>query len=131
MADWMRHPPPRVPSFRLASKEALFMSQGTSAPSLTVSWQRVFVVGILLLFLVLSIQYTRKSLGGGSAFLRWRTQIQQLDAGEDIYERYVYPNPPIMALLLKPLVDLPPLVGSLTWFYLKVAMTLAALYWLF
>jgi hypothetical protein len=36
-----------------------------------------------------------------------------------------------MALLLNPLADLPPLVGALTWFYLKVGMTLATLYWLF
>jgi hypothetical protein len=49
----------------------------------------------------------------------------------DIYERYVYPNPPIMPLLLTPVANLPPLLGALCWYYLKVAMTLVALYWAF
>ena len=31
----------------------------------------------------------------------------------------------------QPLAELPPIVGALCWFYLKVAMTLAALYWVF
>jgi hypothetical protein len=34
-------------------------------------------------------------------------------------------------LLLYPLASLPPLVGALTWFYLKVAMTLAVFHWVF
>jgi hypothetical protein len=36
-----------------------------------------------------------------------------------------------MALLLEGLVRLPPLVGSLTWFYLKVGMALVSFYWVF
>ena len=42
-----------------------------------------------------------------------------------------YPNPPIMALILRPLAGLPPLVGALTWFYLKVVMTFLAIHWAF
>jgi hypothetical protein len=92
--------------------------------------QRWFVAGLLLFFFLLSIQYSYKALAGRSAFLRWRTQIERLD-DVDIYQRFKYPNPPIMALLLEWLVLLPPIVGSLTWFYLKVAMTLLAFYWVF
>jgi len=87
--------------------------------------------GIFLFFAALSIQYAFKvSDEHRSAILRWRPQIQQIH-DVDIYERFTYPNPPIMALLLKPLVHLPPFAGSLAWFYLKVGMTLAALYWVF
>jgi alpha-1,2-mannosyltransferase len=97
--------------------------------------QRWFVIGLVVLFIGLSVQYTHKILdpkGQRSAIMRWREQLLALDGGENIYDRYVYPNPPIMALLLKPLAEIEPgFVGALLWYYLKVGMTLAALYWLF
>lgn len=92
--------------------------------------QRWFVIGLLVLFVALSIQYSIKAQANRSAILRWRGQLHELST-EDIYERYTYPNPPIMALLLGPLSRLPPLIGSLTWFYLKVGMTLWCLWWVF
>jgi hypothetical protein len=94
--------------------------------------QRGFLVALLALFAAVSVQYTAKivDLRNGrqdrSAILRWRDQLQQLDGGENIYDRYTYPNPPIMALLLRPLADLPPLAGALCWYYLKVGMALFA-----
>jgi hypothetical protein len=111
---------------------------GTTAPASaarSLLWsaanrQRWFVAGLLFFFFLLSIQYSYKAVAGRSAFLRWRTQIEHLD-DVDIYQRFKYPNPPIMALLLEWLVRMPPLVGSLAWFYLKVAMTLAVFYWVF
>ena len=36
-----------------------------------------------------------------------------------------------MALLLEWLMRMPPLVGSLAWFYLKVGMTLVIFFWVF
>jgi hypothetical protein len=103
--------------------------------------QHWFLLALLALFAGLGIQYGLKASQGGSAYLRWEKQILDLDRGEDIYEKYSYPNPPIMALLLTPLVKIdawveesihrPSLVGAMTWFYLKVAMTLAALFWVF
>ncbi len=105
------------------------MDTGTGKGS-TWSWgQRGFVVGLLVLLGALSFQYSLKALANRSAILRWREQLHHL-ADEDIYQRYTYPNPPIMALLLNPLAQLPPLVGSLAWFYLKVGMTLLALHWI-
>ncbi len=94
--------------------------------------RRTFVLGLLLFFAAVSVQYTVKTLElrhgkqDRSAILRWREQLLQIDAGENIYERYNYPNPPIMALLLRPLADLPPLAGALCWFYLKAGMALLA-----
>ncbi len=92
-------------------------------------------VGLVLFFAVVGVQYTVKVLDRErdtrSAFLRWRGQILDLHEGRNIWEAYVYPNPPIMALVLSPLMHLPPLAGALTWFYLKAAMALAAIWWVF
>jgi hypothetical protein len=101
----------------------------------TQAWQRWFIAGLCLLFLGLSVQYCIKAMGTGersnrSAFLRWRDQLQHLDS-EDIYQLYNFPYPPIMAMLLEPLMRLPPLAGSLCWFFMKLAMTLLALAWIF
>jgi alpha-1,2-mannosyltransferase len=93
--------------------------------------QRWFVAGLLLFFVGLSVQYSLKVLNHRSAFERWREQILSINDGTDSWERFNYPNPPIMALLLEPLVKLPPLVGALCWFYLKVGMTLLAIHWAF
>src|SRR3954470_1795198 len=93
--------------------------------------QRWFLAGLLGLFAVVSVQYTLKVLTPRngettrSAIVRWREQLLQLDAGENIYARYTYPNPPVMALMLRPLAALPPLAGALLWYYLKVVLALA------
>jgi hypothetical protein len=101
-------------------------------PTLTPVRQRWFVVGLLLFFVAVSVQYSFKVLDGDrenrSAYLRWREQILEFSQdGLNIWQRHNYPNPPIMVLLLQPLVALPPLVGSLAWFYLKVGMVVLAI----
>jgi alpha-1,2-mannosyltransferase len=94
--------------------------------------ERGYLALLLAGFAAVSVQYTIKALDersgrqDRSAILRWRDQLLRLDGGENIYERDRYPNPPIMALLLRPLADLPPLAGALAWYYLKVGMVLAA-----
>src|SRR5262245_5534797 len=108
------------------------MSDPNPAAAQPRTWpQRWFVLGLLLLFVALSAQYTAKALANRSAFERWRPQLDGLDRGENIYDVYVYPNPPIMALLLKPLADMKPPLGALLWYYLKAGMALASLYWVF
>ncbi len=93
--------------------------------------ERWLLCGLMLLFVAVSVQYYFKiDDAQRSAILRWRPQIQQL-YDVNIYERFTYPNPPIMALLLKPVIELSPIVAGLTWFYLKVAMTLLTLMWVF
>src|SRR5437588_6862002 len=96
--------------------------------------QRVFVFLLLLFFLGLSVQYSHKALANRSAIVRWQPQLMSLEAGEDISGRYAYPNPPMMAVLLYPLAklgQLHPLAAALTWFYLKVGMTLLVFRWVF
>lgn len=53
--------------------------------------------------------------------------VQELVAGVDIYERYAFPTPPIMALLLYPFALLPAKAGMAAWLGFKIALTVAAL----
>src|SRR6185437_11924944 len=105
--------------------------------------QRWFALGLVLFFVILGIPYGIKAWHGGSAFQRWQPQISDL-GHVDIAERYNYPNPPIMAILLYPLARLPDAVESLglsekaattfaalCWFYIKVGLTLLAFRWVF
>ena len=73
-----------------------------------------------------------------TAFRRWRTQIlgdetpgrgpmPGLMKGNDVYRLYNYPNPPILALTLWPLAELPAVRGAMIWFFLKVGMAAPAL----
>lgn len=91
--------------------------------------------GLVLFFALIGVQYTHKVLSSErdnrSAILRWRDQILDLNEGQDIWAIHHYPNPPIMALLLEPIVHLPPLAGALVWFYLKAAMAVIVLLWVF
>jgi alpha-1,2-mannosyltransferase len=94
--------------------------------------QRWPLLCLLLFFAVCSVKYGEKVMDTSerdnrSAILRWREQILELDQGVNIWDKFTYPNPPIMVVLLKPLVSLPAFVGSMTWYYLKVAMALAAM----
>lgn len=96
--------------------------------------RRWFILGLLLLFIALSVQYTFKITRkgeGSSAFNRWRPQVLAMAAGEDSYGKFSYPNPPMMALILLPYYLLPELAGALAWYYTKVALTLLALTWTF
>jgi alpha-1,2-mannosyltransferase len=111
------------------------MQSGVAERIFSPSRQRWFVAGLGLLLIAFSVQYGFKARGSGahatrSAILRWRVPLQHL-ADENIYQRYAYPNPPIMALILQPLVGLPPLAYSMCWFYLKLGMTVLAIYWAF
>jgi hypothetical protein len=97
-----------------------------------------FLVVVAVLVAVTAVRYYGKadtpSRTGDltrTAFLRWRPQILALDAGTDIYRAYNYPNPPVMALLLRPLAGLPPLAGAMLWFALKTAMGVAIVAWAF
>jgi len=105
----------------------------TSPPASTLPRGRlVFVAGLLVLFAAVSVQYSFKSLHNQGAFNRWRDMILQgVEAGEDMAATHGYPNPPVMALILYPLAKLPPVWGALTWFYVKVGLTLLALRWVF
>ena len=95
--------------------------------------QNWFVAGLMIFFIAVSVQYSFKVLDSKqdnrSAFVRWRDQILDLvEHDVNIFDRYNYPNPPIMVVLLEPLVYLPPLLGSLSWFYIKVGLAALAIW---
>jgi hypothetical protein len=104
----------------------------TFARWVTRHWLLLALLGV---FVAVSVPYvaraTRPVERDGSltrsAILRWMPQVQGLRDGKDPYLLYNYPNPPVMALFLLPLTELPPAVTALLWFYLKVGMALAAL----
>ncbi|MEI6687184.1 MAG: hypothetical protein WCN64_13665, partial [Planctomycetota bacterium] len=81
-----------------------------------------FLVFLTLFFVGQSIKYAMKVSEKRSAIQRWQPQILGLDTGEDLSQKYQYPNPPIMAILLYPLAKMPPMVMALLWYYMKVAM---------
>ena len=102
-------------------------------------YRAAFLVALAVLVVGMSVKYAAKVSKPGetgaqtrSAFLRWRGIIHDLFGGANVYEgKYEYPNPPVMALVLKPFADLPPTVGAMTWFYAKVVMAVLAAVWLF
>lgn len=112
-------------------------------------WRVLFLVVLGFLITASSFKYYQKAskpsdLGTytRTAFLRWRPQIMGgahadgrpivgLMQGADAYKLYVYPNPPIMAVVLWPFMSLPPMLGAMMWFYAKVGMAIACFLWAF
>lgn len=95
------------------------------------------LLGIVLI--AMSLQYLAKVAKPGdsgqqtrSAFLRWRGMIRNVFDGVNVYTGLnEYPNPPVMAIILRPFAELPPVVGAMTWFYAKVVMAILAGIWVF
>jgi alpha-1,2-mannosyltransferase len=101
-------------------------------------WRTIFLALLAAATLITALRYVAKAskpsdLGTytRTAFLRWRPQVLELDVGTNIYRAFAYPNPPIMALVLRPFYELPPLTGALAWFALKAAMAAAMVVWTF
>lgn len=106
----------------------LHLASRVNLPAIRPRW----LIGLLaLFFLAILVQYTLKlrhsEHGMRSAFLRWRPQLAELADGVDVWQKYAYPNPPIMAILLVPFLALPPSLGAAAWFALKAALALAAI----
>jgi alpha-1,2-mannosyltransferase len=75
--------------------------------------------------------YYEKASDQRSAFVRWRPQVQQFWTGVNIYDKMIFPNPPIMPITLYPLMVMPTVAGAMCWFAIKVGLTTAALVMLF
>jgi hypothetical protein len=102
-------------------------------------WRAAFLAALAVVVVAASVKYAAKVSKPGdtgaqtrSAFLRWRGMIHEVFAGGNIYVgANEYPNPPVMAVLLKPFASLPPLTGAMAWFYAKVLMAVLAAVWVF
>ncbi len=111
------------------SKESLLLPESKLWLGLTAkTW---FLIFLTLFFVGQSFKYAMKVADKRSAIGRWQPQILGLDQGEDLSQKYQYPNPPIMALLLYPLAKMPPMVMALVWYYLKLAMVVLSFHWIF
>jgi hypothetical protein len=108
------------------------MQASQAKSTISPFWQRCFVVGLLVLFVVFSMVYSHKAMKGGSALVRWLPQMRELVGdGKDIYEAYIHPNSPMLVILLFPFTALLDLTAGVCWFYLKVVMALLAFHWAF
>jgi alpha-1,2-mannosyltransferase len=81
--------------------------------------------------LIAAAFYYEKASDQRSAFVRWQPQVLQFWAGVNIYDKMLFPNPPIMPITLYPLAALPTVTGAMCWFAIKVLLTTAALAMLF
>jgi alpha-1,2-mannosyltransferase len=79
------------------------------------------------IILISAAFYYEKAADHRSAFVRWRPQVLQFWSGVNIYDKMLFPNPPIMPISLYPLMVLPTVAGAMCWFAIKVAMTTAVL----
>ncbi len=86
-------------------------------------YRRAVWITALVAVIVAGVIYADKAADDRSAFIRWRPQVLQFWRGVNIYEKMMFPNPPIMPITLYPLMMLPPLQGALAWYALKVWLT--------
>jgi alpha-1,2-mannosyltransferase len=99
------------------------------AASHDIGWRRATIAVVVVALGIALASHIRGAREGEGAFLRWRPQVLGLFQGQDIYARYSYPNTPIVALILGPLAAMPPLMGAITFFLLKVLLAVAAFNW--
>jgi hypothetical protein len=78
-----------------------------------------------LIVLIAAAFYYEKAADHRSAFVRWRPQVLQFWSGVNIYDRMLFPNPPIMPITLHPIMVLPTVTGAMCWFAIKVLLTTA------
>lgn len=91
--------------------------------------RRLIMILVLIVLAVTTIAALDKAWRGKSAFMRWRPLVVELVQGENVYEKYLYPNTPAVGLMLYPLAKLPPFPGAIGLYLLKVAMAGLSIYW--
>ena len=99
----------------------------TAAPSAPLDFDRHFRRGVWIAWIGTMVgaasMFAAKSADERGAFIRWRHQILDFwNDGTNIWEKYYYPNPPILPISLYPLMTLPPIVGAVAWFSLKAVL---------
>ena len=117
---------------RLRSLPARLSALAAAHP---VAYRVAFAAVVFALLAVTVVRYREKVREPNhdgftkSAFLRWRPQLLALDRGEDIYLAHRYPNPPVMALILRPFAALPLEAGALTWLLFKAGLAAVGFAW--
>ena len=80
-----------------------------------------------IIVLIAAAFYYEKANDHKSAFVRWRPQVLQFWDGVNIYDKMLFPTPPLMPITLYPLMVLPTILGAMCWFAIKVGLTTASL----
>jgi hypothetical protein len=94
-------------------------------------FRRAVWITALITIIAAGMIYADKAGEDRSAFVRWRPQVLEFWKGVNIYDKMMFPNPPIMPISLYPLMTLPPMEAALTWYYLKVALTVLSVWFCF
>ena len=119
---------------------AQFTTRFRAAQSANPGRFRAAFLGLLaIILLVTSLQYAAKVAkpaehrsSDAVRVLRWRAMILDVFAGANPYVgKNEYPNPPVMAIILRPFAELPPIAGAMSWFFAKVLMAVLAALWTF
>ena len=63
---------------------------------------RTFWILWATIILISAAFYYEKAADHRSAFVRWRPQVLQFWSGVNIYDKMLFPNPPIMPITLYP-----------------------------
>jgi alpha-1,2-mannosyltransferase len=84
-------------------------------------------IAYLVALVAAALVHADKAADDRTAFVRWRHQVLQFWDGVNIWDKYFFPNPPILPLTLYPLMTLPPVVGAMAWFALKGALCAASI----
>jgi hypothetical protein len=103
----------------------------TAAPDFDRHFRRAVWIAMFITVLAAGMVYADKAADDRSAFIRWRPQVLQFWRGVNIYDRMMFPNPPIMPITLYPFMTLPPLQGALTWYALKAGLTVLSVWFCF
>lgn len=89
----------------------------------------VTIVVIAIALISTTASYVRKVNKGRSAILRWQPQVMELADGVNVYEKYTYPNPPLMGLCLWPIAAMPDMPAAMSLYAIKVVMSVMLIVW--
>lgn len=95
----------------------------TAVPDFDRHFRRAIWIAALITAIGAALVYADKAAEDRSAFVRWRHQVLDFWKGVNIYDKWMFPNPPIFPITLYPFASLPKLHGAITWFALKAALT--------
>ena len=93
-----------------------------SPPDTDRHGRRAVWITFFIAMTVAAFVYKAKAEDDRSAFIRWHHQLLELRNGTDIWEKYYFPTPPIMAISLAPLTILPPIEAAMVWYGFKVIL---------
>ncbi|WP_419192976.1 glycosyltransferase family 87 protein [Kolteria novifilia] len=85
------------------------------------------MTAFIVFFLVVGTYYVVVKGTRRSAINRWKPMVAELLAGEDIYRKFAFPTPPIMALVLVPFTSLAGAWTMGAWYLLRALLAIAAL----